>query len=525
MTRINTTTGIALALFVALAAASAASAEWVTRYVSTQGADEYTYYRRLPGIWGWGRIQVTNECTNPRNPCATIEHALSRYSGSDHGEIHVAAGTYHEDFSVFSNNDSVLSDSTAPVTSTVPYPNKTDITISGSWTEDFTDRTEKERTTDVFGQISLKASSGGTIDIEFSDMDFGTERCEASDCESTFYVQAGTPSRDAPFFDAIAQRGTVKVTFRNSVIRNYTAPSIDAYTGRFSSVELNLIDVALDAFLLHSGAARDGSVQASAVTGRNSPYPEFSHLTVNIQDTRTNWGGGGSSNFREWGFAGGWLNFKATGRGALAVVDVSKSVIRDGEPYGIVADSSRNGKLSLHVENSIVFDNEGAGIQAMGSGTEVTLLNDTITRNRVGLLACGAFAEVTNSIVWGNRSYGFNVEDGWVPMPPEDIQAGCDGSIVEASYSDIGGVDASFRGAYRDLGWNLNVDPEFINTSSARDFDAHLHPESPLIDRGLCSEYDLRGELVRVAPEDDIHGHPRPMGDGCDIGADEVVPE
>jgi hypothetical protein len=50
-------------------------------------------------------------------------------------------------------------------------------------------------------------------------------------------------------------------------------------------------------------------------------------------------------------------------------------------------------------------------------------------------------------------------------------------------------------------------------------FRYHLLPDSPLIDRGLCYEHRTQAQ---VAPYDDIDGEVRPMGAGCEIGADEI---
>jgi len=58
-----------------------------------------------------------------------------------------------------------------------------------------------------------------------------------------------------------------------------------------------------------------------------------------------------------------------------------------------------------------------------------------------------------------------------------------------------------------DLGGNIS-DPVFVFG------DIHLSARSPCIDAGTCTG----------APTTDFEGDPRPIGAGCDIGADELVP-
>lgn len=94
---------------------------------------------------------------------------------------------------------------------------------------------------------------------------------------------------------------------------------------------------------------------------------------------------------------------------------------------------------------------------------------------------------LTNSIVWGNT--------------PDQIYEAL-GATATASYCNIEGVYPGTE--------NITADPLFINSENG---DYHIQFLSPCRDAGTSSN----------APDTDIDGDARPIGNGYDIGADECT--
>jgi len=134
--------------------------------------------------------------------------------------------------------------------------------------------------------------------------------------------------------------------------------------------------------------------------------------------------------------------------------------------------------------------NEGGGMACNHSSP--VIVNCTLTGNSAshhgGGISCGdsASPRIVNGILWNDT--------------PDEIYGGS--PVV--TYSDIqNGADGE---------GNISADPHFINPSAG---DYHLGAASPCIDRG--TGYD--------APFRDKEGHVRPLEEGYDIGAYEVVAE
>jgi len=98
---------------------------------------------------------------------------------------------------------------------------------------------------------------------------------------------------------------------------------------------------------------------------------------------------------------------------------------------------------------------------------------------------------VTNCILWGDT--------------PQEIENYQSSPVV--THSDI-------QGGYPGSG-NINEDPMFLdpdgqdNILGTEDDDLHLKSGSPCIDAGTANG----------APDTDIEGKPRPLGEGYDMGA------
>ena len=155
------------------------------------------------------------------------------------------------------------------------------------------------------------------------------------------------------------------------------------------------------------------------------------------------------------------------------------------------------------VTNCVVTRNGGNAPLRCGDGGRLTVTNCTFADN-VGSLAGllrtwrsdpaypAAYADIRNCVAWNNT-----LEDG----TPSSIVI-TDDTTVTVSYSDI-------EGGYPG-GGNIDVDPVFVGTG---DHPYSLQEVSPCIDAGTAEG----------APDEDILGTTRPLNDGFDMGAYEVL--
>jgi len=454
-----------LAILLALAVATLASfdANATVRYVRVDGSNDQRIYI---GRAGW--ISVPSSCHDPSRPCSSISHAIRVASNGDH--IKVARGRYSESLNAKADSR---------------YSNKTDVVIQGGFGSDFMTHNDRSTSTTIEnpdGPHTFSASGLGTLALTFKDLELFLSGGLMWKSKTAMQITSGNVTNLFGSYRSLTKRGRVNLTFRNVwlVTGRYSAgAAIEATSGRFSQLTLNLIDVVSNV-----------SIKATARSYTGPPSlanDDWSHMYLQVQGSRIQHVDGRAA-----------LDVLARGSNAQALVSVRESEILGNHGDGVSVEGEEGGRVSLDIVNSFLVENEGDGLVARRGEIDASVHYSTITRNGRGILAISGVMDLMNTIVWGNDH-------------SSDI--GATGAIVSASYSDVGGVFAS---NYQEGPGVVNLDPRFarIDVPNWSD-DYHLSGDSPLIDRGLCGD----------APHEvDFDGEERPMGRGCEIGADEVRP-
>lgn len=160
---------------------------------------------------------------------------------------------------------------------------------------------------------------------------------------------------------------------------------------------------------------------------------------------------------------------------------------------------------AFRMENNIITGNSsdvGGGIYAVNppeQGTEQVIINNTVYDNNAsssggGLQVDSGAPLALNNIFWADTASSGKEISGTLSVNYCDVQGGFSGT------------------------GNINKDPQFVLPR----IDT-LKSSSPCIGTGINS-MSIAGTLV-VAPNADVHGHPRPQpaGSQVDIGAEESI--
>ncbi len=176
--------------------------------------------------------------------------------------------------------------------------------------------------------------------------------------------------------------------------------------------------------------------------------------------------------------------------------------------------SSQHVGLEMHDSEAVLINNVVADSQGYGlyiSGSSVSLLQNTVTCANcltdygTGIyvtdhgVASGSTVEMVNTILV-SYAVGISVTTG----SNATLEATLWGSGSWENGIDWGGVGTISTGTI-----NIWGDPDFADPSAG---DYHIGPGSAAVDAGVDAGVD-----------DDMDGQPRPMGDGFDIGADELL--
>ena len=203
---------------------------------------------------------------------------------------------------------------------------------------------------------------------------------------------------------------------------------------------------------------------------QNYSFPQITNNVI-IGNSAANYGGGFCSN--------------VTGTSSL---DEQSGFVR-GEDNGEIINN-------LIAENSAGVS--GGGIFSSVDYSPIITYN-TITSNSAasggGIYSSqGDAPTVLNSIFWNNS--------------PEEIFLSPTSSIT-VDYSDVQGGEAGIGGDPIDVNWgegNIDTDPLFVDPANS---NYYLQTGSPCLNSADCA-----GTTVTT----DIDGHPRPLGNGCDMG-------
>jgi hypothetical protein len=180
-----------------------------------------------------------------------------------------------------------------------------------------------------------------------------------------------------------------------------------------------------------------------------------------------------------------------SGEGAGIYCDNSDAVITGNTIIGNTSDNVAGIYCyysDAYIVNTVIADNTGSnlGYALFLSFSDAQIIHTTITANSDGGLWCeNSTPTITNTVVWGNIGWDFEVQGG-------------DPAV---SYSNIG------LGGYPGVGV-IDADPHFVDPGND---NYHLSSISPCIDSGTDAGY-----------YDDFEGDVRPVGNGFDMGYDET---
>jgi predicted outer membrane repeat protein len=467
-----------LGLAAGLALLFTAALLWGLRGVTPARAEPDTRY--VDGHTGGD----DSDCTNPADPCATIGHALSQAANGD--EIRVAEGTYTETLDIVGTtvtlkggyeaagwtrdisahptivdadgaNDSVISIS--------PY---VEVTIEG-----FTVQGANHTGVDSFGGISIDRAMvivSGTIvqNNQAQANGGGIYIQDDGESASLALINSSVLNNRADEGGGINASGWPTVTLKSVEIKGNTAQ------GSGGGINAGYVSITDSHIISNTAGSTGGGIHTSVAYIYNSEISgneangvgdiggggiAVSNVRLHLQDSVV-------SNNRAVGTVHNGPSGIAAGNADVSIINTRISDNKIGT-LAVALWSS-----SFTITNSLVVNNDGAGIGADENPVTGTLMNTTIAGNGGnGIRLTGSDVRITNSILWGNA-----------------FDNNCGGNCT-ITYSDVGTGDTAGTD-------NISADPKFVDAANG---DYHLGVGSPCIDKGTRAG----------APGVDIEGTPR----------------
>jgi parallel beta-helix repeat protein len=182
--------------------------------------------------------------------------------------------------------------------------------------------------------------------------------------------------------------------------------------------------------------------------------------------------------------------------------------------HGIYLSASNTGTL---VQNNLVYENGGYGIQSYHCSTNATIANNTIFANGQGGVVVGGpeaadgaclndYITVSNNIVYNNTGDAF--------QQTSNMKGTHNAYLNNLAFGNSGQVFDFWSWQVQTEMGTVELDPQFKNYQSDGSGDYHLAAGSPAINTGTATG----------APATDMDGYPRPYGPQVDIGAYEWHP-
>lgn len=223
-----------------------------------------------------------------------------------------------------------------------------------------------------------------------------------------------------------------------------------------------------------------------------------------------------------WSNNGNGLHFNGDaglgGDGLIEDALVEGNVIWDNGRGGGSGINMDGGTRST-IRNNLLFDNHASGISlyridASAGAKDNLVINNTIVQASDGRWAININNGSTGNTVRNNILYNLHPSRGVIMIDASSRPGfSSDYNSVMSRFSADGGSSVISLAAWQALGYDAH---SFVATPAehfvAPGSDFHLLPTSPAVDAGSPSG----------APNADLEGNPRPVGDGVDLGAYEL---
>ncbi|MBN1955654.1 MAG: right-handed parallel beta-helix repeat-containing protein [Anaerolineae bacterium] len=228
-----------------------------------------------------------------------------------------------------------------------------------------------------------------------------------------------------------------------------------------------------------------------------------------------------------------WLTVcggQTNGSGAGVYIELGSPIIRHSvitanhalQTGGGIYNHPNNNLGQPVIEQNVIAANTAAQGAGMGSGSgDPRFWNNMVYNNAASNRGGGMYVLAGSPRVWNNTFYGnaatnqgggiFASSSPWISntIVVQNENTGIFGNVV-AYYCDVwGNSGGDYGGGAAGGAGSFSADPAFVDPLA---WDLHLQAASPCVDVADSTPLDR-----------DFDRDPRPMGDGPDVGADELI--